>query len=52
MALVFYDNALKIREKVFGKEHIDTQRVFDNLKIVYDKSSNDMPFEQWLEENQ
>ncbi len=34
-ALEWYDRALKIREKVLGKEHPDTAITYHNIALVY-----------------
>ena len=49
-ALLYYEKALNIREKVLGKEHPTTKVIFDNLKTTYKKSGKPEPFEAWLEE--
>ena len=35
-SLEYYNKALTIREKVLGKEHPDTARIYNNIAVVYD----------------
>ena len=42
--------AFNIRQKIFGKDHPDTQTVLNDLEAEFNKCKPNQPFEEWLKE--